>query len=349
MDFMNRPTFFDIDDSELIANKVVVKDLMFFPSLNCNLRCKTCYLGDKWLNGNISFSKEEGFSLLHHFASQGLDRLTFLGGEPFVNPYITDYVLLANNYKIKEKRLTTNALELAQFDLSRLSGTELDHITVSFDGITAEKHEFVRGPHTFKRTIANVEKLIKHGFKIHVNLTVSGVNKDQVVDSVAFFKDLGATEVNFHLISIIGNAKKYPAFRIYPQEWIDIRNQLKNISNVKGISLRVPFMYVTHKEYQELLDKKKYYPIQEKSYHSLNGQRIVLYPNGKVYISCDLTGTNYNFALYKNGKFTVLKKLNELSLFQQVSDNPDVSSYLLHLNNQGFVRLSISYKETIVL
>ena len=346
---MSRPTYINIDDSELIANQIVVRDLMFFTSLNCNLRCKTCYVGNKWLNSGLSFSKEEGLSLIKYFASRGLDRLTFLGGEPFINPYITDFVLLANKYKIKEKRLTTNGLDLGFFDLKRLKGNELDNITISFDGITKEKHEFVRGPNTFEKTLNNVKILKDHGFNLHANFTVSGLNKDQVVDSVAFFKKLGFTEVNYHLISIIGNAKKYPAFKIYPQEWIDIRKQLEKIKNVKGITLRIPYMYVSHEEYKELINKKKYYPIQEKSYYSQDGQRIVLYPNGKVYISCDLTGTDFNFAIYKNGKFSVLKNINELSLFKQTSENPDISSYLLNLDNQGFVRLSISYKENISL
>lgn len=349
MDFMRRPAFMTIDDSELIANQIIVRDLMFFTSLNCNLRCKTCYVGNKWLNSGITFSKEEGLSLINHFASRGLDRLTFLGGEPFINPFITDFVLLASKYNIRKKSITTNGVDLGYFDLDRLKGNELDYITVSFDGITKEKHEFVRGANTFDRTITNLKKLINHGFNVHANLTVSGVNKDQVVDSVAFFKKLGVKEVNFHLISIIGNAKKYPAFNIYPQEWIEIRKQLENIKNVKGITLRIPFMYVSHEEYEELVNKKKYYPIQEKSYYSDDGQRIVLYPNGKVYISCDLTGTDYNFAIYKNNKFSVLKNINELSLFKQTSENPDISSYLLNLDNQGFVRLSISYKESLVL
>ncbi|MFA5025734.1 MAG: 4Fe-4S cluster-binding domain-containing protein, partial [Candidatus Shapirobacteria bacterium] len=81
---MSQPLYKNIDDSELIANQIVVRDLMFFASLSCNLRCKTCYVGNKWLNSGLSFSKEEGLSLIHHFATRGLDRLTFLGGEPFV-------------------------------------------------------------------------------------------------------------------------------------------------------------------------------------------------------------------------------------------------------------------------
>lgn len=346
---MPRIKYLTIDDSDLLHNQVLVKDLMFFTTLSCNLRCKTCYVGDEWLKTGKRFELNEGLSLLHHFATRGLDRLTFLGGEPFTDPNITQYVLAASKYKIREKRLTTNALELGFFDLSALKGDSLDHITISFDGITKEKHEFIRGPHTFDRTLKNLEILKQHGFRIHVNLTVSGYNQDEVIDSVKFFKNLGVKEINYHLVSIIGNAKKHPELKIAPKKWIDIRQELENINDVHDIALRIPYMYVTKAEYDRLVAEEKYYPIQKKSYHSDDGQRIVIYPNGKVYISCDLTGSEYNFASYQNGKFTVLKNLNELSYFKQKSQLPDVSSNLLSLNNDGFVRLSISYKEKLYL
>jgi len=136
---------------------------------------------------------------------------------------------------------------------------------------------------------------------------------------------------------------------IEPEEWIDIRKQLEKTSNVHDISLRIPYMYVAPQEYQDLIRKKKYYPIQSKSYYSKNGQRIVLYPNGRVYISCDLSGTDYNFATYRNYKFSLNRQPNELSLFKQTQNTPDISSQLLHLDNKGYVRLSISYKEKIHL
>ena len=346
---MTKSALSPIDDSELIINRIQVKDLMFFMSMNCNLRCKTCYLGNKWLNGGLSFTKPQITSILTHFGQKGLDRLTFLGGEPFLVPNITEYVILANTLNIKERRLTTNALDLGSFDLHQLKGNELSHITVSFNGITTVKHEFISGKNTFKKTLSNVEKLINHGFRVHVNFTVTGINKDQAIDSVHFFKNIGASEINFHLVSMIGNAKKYPELNVTPEEWINVRNQLENIDNVKNISLRIPYMFVTKKEYRDMVGEKKYYPIQAKSYHSKTGQRIVLYPNGKVYISCDLTGTDFNFARYENEKFFVLKNTNELSLYKQKKSNPDISSYLLHLDNQGFVRLSISFKEKIIL
>jgi len=338
-----------IDDSALKRAGVVVKDLMFYINLGCNLRCKTCYIGNEWLNSNEKFSFDEAKIILKYFGSAGLDRLTFLGGEPVLHPNITDLIIYTQKYPIKERRMTTNAVSLGFLDLEKLQGDELSHISVSFDGITPEIHEKIRGKGTFKKTVENVKKLINHGFKVNANFTVTGVNKYQVVDSLKFFKKLGIGEVNFHLVSMIGNASNYPELYVEPLEWVAIRKQLLSTKERIGIRARIPLMFVTPKEYKELLDKKEYYPFQIKSYHSDKGQRIVLYPNGKVYMSCDLTGTDYNFASFKDGVFSLNKGINELSVIKNDSVNPDPSTTLLSLDTQGFIRLSISFKKTVIL
>ncbi|MDP2860613.1 MAG: radical SAM protein [bacterium] len=338
-----------IDDSALKKKGIVVRDLMFYVTQRCNLRCKTCYVGNEWLSSGETYSEEEAKLILRHFGSAGLDRLTFLGGEPVLYPHITDLILLANQFEIKERRMTTNAIELRYLDLTRLKGNELSHISISLDGITSEIHELIRGGGTFNKTVGNIRRLINHGFVVYGNFTVTGLNKHQAIDSVRFFKDLGVKEVNFHLVSMIGNAAKHPELYIQPSEWVEIRKQLESLRGVSGITMRIPLMFVTPEKYEELINGGGYYPFQKRSYHSDTGQRIVLYPNGKVYMSCDLTGTEYNFATFRDGIFTLKDGVNELTLTESNPENADPSSDLLSIDTQGFIRLSISYKETIKL
>ncbi|HEX8923957.1 MAG TPA: radical SAM protein [Patescibacteria group bacterium] len=338
-----------IDDSQLAENQIAVKDLMLFISLRCNLRCKICYLGNDWLSHGASFSLEEVKAIIDHFGKKGLDRLTFLGGEPLLYPYITDIILYANQYPIKEKRITTNALDLSNLDFSRLKGSDLNHITVSFDGITPETHEYIRGPNTFNRAIDNTKKLIDHGFQVNATFTVNNLNKSQFLDTIHFFSKLGIKEVNYHLLSIIGNATRYPDLSVEPKEWVRLRQEMERLPSIHHISARIPLMYVTKAEYEKLVAENKYYAFQKKSYHSESGQRIIMYPNGKVYMSCDLTGTDFNFATFKNGIFKVQAGENELNFIRSQPDHPDPSTSLLGLDTQGFIRLSISYKENLSL
>lgn len=338
-----------IDDLELVKSRLLIKDLMLFITLSCDLRCKICYLGNNWLNSNSTFPDITIYSLINHFGQKGLDRLTLLGGEPLLHPHITEFILFSQKYPIKQKRLTTNAQTLSNLDFNRLTGKELDHISVSFDGISAKTHDKIRGPGTFIKAIENSKILIKHGFKLHATYTVTSLNKHEVLETPNFFSKIGFSCVNYHLISMIGNAKNHPELYIEPTQWITIRDQLLGLTKPHGITLRVPLMYVTKDQYQKLLQKKSYHPFQRRSYHSSEGQRLVVYPNGKIYMSCDLTGTEYNFATFKNNKFHLLSNINELSLIKQNPEEPDPSSVLLGLDNKNLVRLSISYKKTILL
>ena len=338
-----------VDDSELRNRGLIVKDLMFYITQGCDLRCTTCYVGNSWLSTGETYSKAEADLVLKHFASPGLDRLTFLGGEPTLHPNITDLILYANEFDIKEKRITTNAVTLGNLDLRRLKGDEVDQVSISLDGATKETHEKIRGKGTFDKTVENVKRLIQRGFPVSMNFTVNGVNKHETVDAVRLFSELGAKEVNFHSVTMIGNAEKHPELAVEPSEWVRIRKELESISGMPGMTLRIPLMFITAEEYRDLIIGKNYHPFQRLSYHSETGQRIVLYPNGKVYMSCDLTGTDYNFATFRDGIFKLNTGINELTFFEQNPDNPDVSGDLLALDRQGFVRLSISYKERVEL
>lgn len=105
----------DIDDSFLIKSGINVRDLMFFVNTCCNLQCRHCYVGDD-KSKNLQFDRDEAISILTHFAENGLDRLSFLGGEPSIYPYISELIKLASSYEIPEKRITTNGMNLKFID-----------------------------------------------------------------------------------------------------------------------------------------------------------------------------------------------------------------------------------------
>ncbi len=335
-----------IDDDELRAEGISVRDLMFYVTLECNLRCKSCYVGNDWLNGYGGFGREEGLAIIDHFGSQGLDRLTFLGGEPTLHPDISDFVLKGAEFDIKERRMTTNGRGLGFFDIDAVPTSALHHISVSLDGHTPETNDSVRGTGTFEKVIPTLELLNARGFNAYVNYTVNGLNIDSVEDAVRYFRELGVEEINFHLVSITGNANHHPELYVAPERWIETRERLLSLEDVQGVRLRVPFMYLTQDEH-EAAQGEGYVPFQSRSYHSDDGQRILLFPNGKVFMSADLVGTDFHIATYEDGKFTFNKGQNEWHFHKSNPLLADPSSQLLGTGSEGFVPVSISYKQTI--
>lgn len=338
---------FEIDDAALEDAGINVRDLMFYVHTACNLRCDHCYVGDDWLDNAWKFEPEEASAILHNFEEDGLDRLTFLGGEPTLYPHLTDLIKQSQNYEIGERRMTTNGVRMRHFDLNRIEPSDLDHVSFSFDGYTKEMHENIRGEGNFEKAINGLQKLQESGFDTRVTYTVMRPNMYELPEAIDFFGDLGVNEVNFHLMSKIGNAADNQELSVSPGEWLGVRRELEeDYQPPEGTKVRIPLMFATPEEFNEIEDYK---PFQEESYHSEeeNGQRIVLYPNGKVYMSCDLTGTDYNFAEYDGGEFSLASGQDELNVLEENPDLTDPSSYLLDKQTDGLIPVSISYKETI--
>ena len=319
---------------------------MFYVTLACNLRCHHCYVGNEWLDSAKYFDRQDAGDILHHFGSGGLDRLTILGGEPTLYPYLSQLVTQSRNYKIREMRMTTNAVDLKYFDMKTIVPGDFDHISISMDGHTRDIHESIRGPKSFDNTLGNLVRLLKKGFTIHVTYTVTGRNIDSIYEAVRFFNDLGVKEMNFHLVSMIGNAKNNLDLFVRPTVWRNVRRELRNLKNVRGMDLRVPLMYLTKEEYEAELDNG-YKSFVYGSYHSDGGHRIIIYPNGMVYMSCDLTGTEFNFAYYDNRTFRLNRSRNEVSMQMEMPSLSDPSTQLLGKETEGYIPLSISYKELI--
>lgn len=331
-----------IDDSALKKKGLNVRDLAIYLHTVCDLRCDHCYIGNEWLNSGWSFEKDEAAAILEHFAQGGMDRLTFIGGEPTLYPHLTDLIKQSQHYDIAERRITTNGVKLKHFDTERISPDDLDHVSFSFEGHTAELHEDIRGEGTFFPAVENLKTLQSLGFETNINYTVTSKNIDSLDQAVDFFGSLGVGEINFHLISMVRNAADNPELAVSPADWLGVRSELEASSPPAGTELRIPKMFVTPEEYEQ----SDYRPFQEGSYHSddQEGHRIIMYPNGKVYMSADLTGTEYNFAEYEDGTFELSSAPNELSVLERDETVTDPSAHLLNKQTDGLIPVSVSYK-----
>src|SRR5215469_10122772 len=128
-------------DAELVFDFTALKEqggvsrigeLNPYVTLACDLRCQYCYIypflqkakdvselmSRRFLDRLVDYLIEDG---------NGLDRMTFLGGEPTLHPEITEMVNDAAGKNIKELRMTTNGVGLHHLDLARLKKRAFDH------------------------------------------------------------------------------------------------------------------------------------------------------------------------------------------------------------------------------
>lgn len=128
----------------------------------CNLRCKTCYNVDqikdlKYANyfNYFDYSNDLDFETLKNiisfFAIKGFNRLQLLGGEPLLYRWLEDVVIYAKALGFGVS-MVTNGLQLSQKkNLNILK--MLDLIYVSFDGTSANEHDYIRGDGSYNKIL----------------------------------------------------------------------------------------------------------------------------------------------------------------------------------------------------
>jgi len=104
---------------------------------------------------------------LEESVSFGVKEYYFTGGEPFLNPDMTDILVETLNYG--PATIMTNGTVLKEDWLERLCQAEADSIyglefRVSIDGVDPQQNDPIRGQGSFDRALNGVAKLVQFGF-----------------------------------------------------------------------------------------------------------------------------------------------------------------------------------------
>ena len=346
-----------------------VGELNPYVTLACDLRCGYCYMGDFLQTAKNTtelmprrFLAEMIDTLIDD--GQGLDRMTFLGGEPTLHPEITGMINDAAERDISQLRMTTNGVSLHNLDLSRMKEGAFDCVSVSIDGVNAEDNDATRGRGTFKRIIQTLTSYREAQVPLSINYTVTTRNIARLQQTAEFFHGLGAATINFHRASLNGTAYDNPELIVGPGEWVAARDGLldhikDNAQDYSGMSFRIPYTFLTAQQMVDL----SYSPIQENNYHSPNGgHRLITLPptpsgQGLCYMSSDLIGeANTELGrISPTGTFRWNEHpRNELTVYRDKgSATPNISTYITGQEQQaepsekGLVRVSHSFKAVV--
>jgi uncharacterized Fe-S cluster-containing radical SAM superfamily protein len=134
----------------------------------CNLACHHCFISCHPQNLTFGFlSRAEVRQRLQESVPLGVKEYYFTGGEPFLNPDMTD--ILVDTLDYGPATVLTNGTVLQESWLQRLreaadASTYGLEFRVSIDGFTPQQNDAVRGPGTFQRAMHGVRRLVESGF-----------------------------------------------------------------------------------------------------------------------------------------------------------------------------------------
>lgn len=134
----------------------------------CNLQCVHCFISCSPHNDTFGYlTRAEVAQQLAASVALGVKEYYFTGGEPFLNPELTD--ILCETLAFGPATVLTNATVLRPAWLERLRAAEAAspyslEFRVSLDGFTPQTNDPLRGEGVFARTLCGIQTLVAAGF-----------------------------------------------------------------------------------------------------------------------------------------------------------------------------------------
>lgn len=183
--------------------------VQFHITNRCNLRCKHCY---EEKNCTVVEWKYEDFKnaiskLWEAFEKWGVQgEISLIGGEPTLHPQFYDMVrYLKERGDVCDISVLTNGTLVNNVFLDEMVANNC-FVQVSIDGISAERHDFIRGEGNYNRTMEGIDLLHKRQIPLSVHYVLS---KKTTPLNEEFFVDLlrkGVRQIAFSRLVPFGNA-----------------------------------------------------------------------------------------------------------------------------------------------
>lgn len=162
------------------------------PSVNfhlwepCNMRCKFCFATFQDVKSSIlpkgHLPKSEAIKIIDELANAGFSKITFVGGEPTLCPWIGDLIVRAKNNGLTTM-IVTNGSGLNDRFFKEVDGF-LDWVVISIDSIVSELN-ILSGRHQGNKLVPDenyyrekVALVSKWKVKLKINSVINTANID---------------------------------------------------------------------------------------------------------------------------------------------------------------------------
>jgi|UniRef100_A0A7V6A5Y8 SynChlorMet cassette radical SAM/SPASM protein ScmF len=182
-----------------------LREIYFYLTEGCNLRCRHCWIMTEPETDSASSSKalldlDLFAAILEQARPLGLTAVKLTGGEPFLHPQVSRMLELIRDADLKLV-VETNAVLLTP-ELAKLAAScRQPFVSVSLDGTDPETHEWVRQvPGSYRAALRGIGYLVEAGIKPQIIFTIMQKNRGQVSDIVRLAQEVGAGSVKFNII-----------------------------------------------------------------------------------------------------------------------------------------------------
>lgn len=152
-------------------------------NFHCNQACSFCFVST-----HLPPPTDRAIRAAIADAGRCGARITISGGEPTLNPQLTEYVRLARQHSHGPVELQTNALRFTDMPRAQeVIAAGVDEAFVSLHGSTAEISDAVtEAPGTFVKTVAGVDNLARLEVALGLNFVMCERNYRDLPDYIRF-------------------------------------------------------------------------------------------------------------------------------------------------------------------
>ena len=202
----------------------------------CNQNCKYCH---RFLGIN-DLTYEENKKILNNLIKDGVNNITWTGGEALLYPNLKELLKISQENGIKNK-LITNGMVLAQNEHMREILDYLDSLTLSLDTINDDTNEELgRGRNHFEEVKTILDYVKGKSLKININTVVSKKNINEMEQLGEFLNNYNISKWKFFKFMPLRETaeRNKDEFAITDAEFEKTRNAFRHFGNIGETDFR---------------------------------------------------------------------------------------------------------------
>ncbi len=202
----------------------------------CNFTCLYCRSENDYIHHNNILRFEEIERCINIFAQNGIEKIRFTGGEPFVRKGFIDFLTRVHEkHPHLELCVTTNGT----FDTSIIPNLKQAQVRInlSLDSFNKENFKKITGQDCFEKVIENAYALLQAGIKLKINaVAMKNINSQEIAAFIDFARKNKA-DVRFIEFMPMGEDTKWEKDIFWPASDILLEaSQHAKLIEVESIS-----------------------------------------------------------------------------------------------------------------
>lgn len=184
-----------------------LKVIYINPAGGCNLHCRHCWVNEGG-TASETMSYKSWTDLLDEAAALGCSSIKYTGGEPLLYPEFVELYRYSGNL-FRTVMIETNGTLRPRGFFKALEDFPPLQVSVSLDSAKEESHDQFRGKKgAWRNSVFFIEELVSRGLNNQVIMSVSVMERQQILDMIRLVERIGAGSLKINFITPVGRGAK---------------------------------------------------------------------------------------------------------------------------------------------